>query len=83
MNEMFSFNPEEKRQRMAQALQNYILPEQKVEMPQTPSSGGGGFSPIELMKMMDKKKKQNLYGSDTSAKDASMPTDLNVYQESR
>jgi hypothetical protein len=33
--------------------------------------------------MMDKKKKQNLYGSDTSAKDASTPTDLNVYQESR
>jgi len=82
MNSMFSFNPEEKRQRMAQALENYILPEQKVEMPQTPSSGGG-LSPIELMRMMDKKKKQNLYGSDTSAKDASMPTDLNVYQESR
>jgi len=82
MNEMFSFNPDDKRQRMAKALQNYILPEQKVEMPQTPSSGGG-LSPIELMKMMDKKKKQNLYGSDTSAKDVSMPTDLNVYQESR
>ena len=41
MNNMYSFNPEEKRVRMAQALQNYILPEQKVEMPQTPSSGGG------------------------------------------
>ena len=82
MNNMYSFNPDEKRQRMAQALENYILPEQKLQMPQTPSSGGG-FSPIELMKMMDKKKKQNLYGSDTSAKDASMPTDLNVYQESR
>ena len=32
MNNMYSFNPEEKRQRMAQALENYILPEQKVQM---------------------------------------------------
>jgi hypothetical protein len=55
MNEMFSFNPDDKRQRMAQALQNYILPEQKVEMPQTPSSGGG-MSPMDLMRMMGKKK---------------------------
>ena len=82
MNNMYNFNPDEKRQRMAQALENYILPEQKLQMPQTPSSGGG-LSPMDLMRMMDKKKKQNLYGSDTSAKDASMPTDLNVYQESR
>ena len=55
MNSMFSFNPEEKRQRMAQALQNYILPEQKVEMPQIPSSGGGGFSPMEMAKLFKKK----------------------------
>lgn len=55
MNNMYSFNPDEKRQRMAQALQNYILPEQKVEMPQTPSSGGG-LSPMDLMRMMGKKK---------------------------
>ena len=55
MNSMFSFNPEEKRQRMAQALENYILPEQKVEMPQTPSSGGGGFSPMEMAKLFKKK----------------------------
>ena len=82
MNNMYSFNPEEKRVRMAQALENYILPEQKFQMPQTPSSGGG-MSPMDLMRMMDKKKKQNPYGSDTTAKDASMPTDLNVYQESR
>lgn len=79
---MYNFNPDDKRQRMAQALENYILPKQKLQMPQTPSSGGG-MSPIELMRMMDKKKKQNLYGSDTTAKDASMPTDLNVYQESQ
>jgi hypothetical protein len=55
MNSMFSFNPEEKRQRMAQALENYILPEQKVEMPQIPSSGGGGFSPMEMAKLFKKK----------------------------
>lgn len=55
MNSMFSFNPEEKRQRMAQALENYILPEQKVQMPQMPASGGG-FSPMEIMKMIGKKK---------------------------
>jgi hypothetical protein len=82
MNNMYSFNPDEKRVRMAQALENYILPEQKLQMPQT-SSSGGGMSPMDLMKMMDKKKKQNPYGSDTSAKDASTPTDLNVYQESQ
>jgi hypothetical protein len=82
MNNMFSFNPDDKRQRMAQALQNYILPEQKVEMPQTPSSGGG-MSPMDLMRMKNKKNKQNPYGSDTSAKDASTPIDLNVYQESQ
>ncbi len=40
---------------MAQALENYILPEQKVEMPQTPSSGGGGFSPMEMAKLFKKK----------------------------
>lgn len=55
MNSMFSFNPEEKRQRMAQALENYILPEQKVEMPQMPASGGGGFSPMEMAKLFKKK----------------------------
>jgi hypothetical protein len=52
---MYSFNPDEKRQRMAQALENYILPEQKMQMPQTPSSGGG-MSPMDLMRMMGKKK---------------------------
>ncbi len=81
MNSMFSFNPEEKRQRMAQALENYILPEQKVEMPQMPSSGGGGFSPMEMAKLF-KKKPINPYSS-TDAKYASTPTDLNVYQESQ
>ena len=40
---------------MAQALENYILPEQKVEMPQIPSSGGGGFSPMEMAKLFKKK----------------------------
>ena len=82
MNKMISFTNQQSPQRMAQALENYVLPEQKFQMPQTPSSGGG-MSPMDLMKIMDKKKKQNLYGSDTSAKDASMPTDLNVYQESQ
>ena len=83
MNNMYSFNPEEKRVRMAQALENYILPEQKVQMPQAPAQSSSGMSPMDLMRMMDKKKKQNPYGSDTSAKDASTPTDLNVYQESQ
>ena len=55
MNNMYNFNPDDKRQRMAQALENYILPEQKMQMPQTPSSGGG-MSPMDLMKMMGKKK---------------------------
>jgi hypothetical protein len=55
MNSIYNFNPDEKRQRMAQALENYILPEQKMQMPQTPSSGGG-MSPMDLMKMMGKKK---------------------------
>jgi len=55
MNNMYSFNPDEKRQRMAQALENYILPEQKLQMPQAPS-GGGGLSPMDLMRMMGKKK---------------------------
>lgn len=81
MNNMYSFNPEEKRQRMAQALENYILPEQKVEMPQMPASNGGGFSPMEMAKLF-KKKPINPYSS-TDAKNASTPTDLNVYQESQ
>ena len=81
MNNMFSFNPEEKRVRMAQALENYILPEQKVEMPQMPTSGGGGFSPMEMAKLF-KKKPINPYSS-TDAKNASTPIDLNVYQESQ
>ena len=55
MNSIYNFNPDDKRQRMAQALENYILPEQKMQMPQTPSSGGG-MSPMDLMKMMGKKK---------------------------
>ena len=69
MNEMFSFNPEEKRQRMAQALQNYILPEQKVEMPQTPSSGSG-VSSMDIIKMMGKKKPE--IGTGMTADSASM-----------
>jgi len=81
MNSMFSFNPEEKRQRMAQALENYILPEQKVEMPQMPTSSGGGFSPMEMAKLF--KKKSIAPYSSTDAKNASTPTDLNVYQESQ
>ena len=81
MNNMYNFNPDEKRVRMAQALQNYILPEQKVEMPQTPSSGGGGFSPMEMAKLF--KKKSIAPYSSTDAKNASTPTDLNVYQESQ
>jgi hypothetical protein len=77
---MYSFNPDEKRQRMAQALENYILPEQKLQMPQTPSSGGG-MSPMDIAKLF-KKKPINPYSSN-DAKDASTPTDLNVYQESQ
>ena len=78
MNNMFSFNPDEKRVRMAQALENYILPEQKVQMPQAPTAGG--FSPMDIAKMY--KKKINPYNS-TDAKNASTPIDLNVYQESQ
>ena len=81
MNSMFSFNPEEKRQRMAQALENYILPEQKVEMPQMPANSGGGFSPMEMAKLF--KKKPIAPYSSTDAKNASTPTDLNVYQENQ
>ena len=56
MNEIYSLNPEEKRQRMAQALENYILPEQKVEIPQMPTSGSSsGFSPMEMAKLFKKK----------------------------
>jgi hypothetical protein len=82
MNKMISFTNQQSPQRMAQALENYVLPEQKFQMPQTPSSGGG-MSPMDLMRMKNKKNKQNPYGSDTSAKDASTPIDLNVYQESQ
>ena len=81
MNLMFSFNPEEKRVRMAQALENYILPEQKVEMPQMPANSSGGFSPMEMAKLF--KKKPIAPYSSTDAKNASTPTDLNVYQESQ
>ena len=55
MNSMFSFNPEEKRVRMAQALQNYILPEQKVEMPQAPAQSSSGMSPTDIAKLFKKK----------------------------
>jgi hypothetical protein len=56
MNTVFSFNPEEKRVRMAQALENYILPERKVEIPQMPTSGASsGFSPVEMAKLFKKK----------------------------
>jgi hypothetical protein len=82
MNKMISFTNQQSPQRMAQALENYVLPEQKFQMPQIPSSGGG-MSPMDLMRMKNKKNKQNPYGSDTSAKDASTPIDLNVYQESQ
>lgn len=82
MNTMFSFNPEEKRVRMAQALENYILPEQKVEIPQMLTSGSSsGFSPMEMAKLF--KKKSIASYSSTDAKNASTPTDLNVYQESQ
>jgi hypothetical protein len=81
MNNMYSFNPDDKRQRMAQALQNYILPEQKVEMPQAPAQSSSGMSPTDIAKLF-KKKPINPYSSN-DAKDASTPTDLNVYQESQ
>jgi hypothetical protein len=81
MNNMYSFNPDEKRQRMAQALENYILPEQKLQMPQTPAQSSSGMSPMDIAKLF-KKKPINPYSSN-DAKDASTPTDLNVYQESQ
>ena len=41
---------------MAQALENYILPEQKVEILQMPTSGSSsGFSPMEMAKLFKKK----------------------------
>jgi len=52
---MISFTNQQSPQRMAQALENYVLPEQKFQMPQTPSSGGG-MSPMDLMRMKNKKK---------------------------
>jgi hypothetical protein len=55
MNNMYSFNPEEKRQRMAQALENYILPEQKVQMPQAPAQSSSGMSPMDIAKLFKKK----------------------------
>jgi hypothetical protein len=55
MNNMFSFNPEEKRVRMAQALENYILPEQKVEMPQMPAQSSSGMSLTDMAKLFKKK----------------------------
>ena len=81
MNNMYSFNPDEKRQRMAQALENYILPEQKLQMPQSPAQSSSGISPTDIAKLF-KKKPINPYNSN-DAKDASTPTDLNVYQESQ
>lgn len=78
MNKMISFTNQQSPQRMAQALENYILPEQKMQMPQTPVAGG--FSPVDIAKMF--KKKINPYNS-TDAKNASTPIDLNVYQESQ
>jgi len=55
MNSMFSFNPEEKRQRMAQALENYILPEQKVQIPQMPAQSSSGMSLTDMAKLFKKK----------------------------
>jgi hypothetical protein len=78
---MYSFNPDEKRQRMAQALENYILPEQKLQMPQAPAQSSSGMSPTDIAKLF-KKKPINPYSSN-DAKDVSTPTDLNVYQESQ
>ena len=54
MNEMYSFNPEEKRQRMAQMLENYVLPQEKFQMPQAPAQNN--ISPLEVAKFFDKKK---------------------------
>ena len=78
MNKMISFTNQQSPQRMAQALENYVLPEQKFQMPQTPSAGG--VSPMDVVKMMGKKKPM---GTNADAKDAYTPTDLNVYQESQ
>ena len=81
MNNMYNFNPDDKRQRMAQALENYILPEQKLQMPQAPAQSSSGMLPTDIAKLF-KKKPINPYSSN-DAKDASTPTDLNVYQESQ
>lgn len=56
MNAMYSFNPDDKRQRIAQALENYVLPEQKMQMPQMPAQSSSFISPTELMKIINKKK---------------------------
>jgi len=56
MNKMISFTNQQSPQRMAQALENYVLPEQKFQMPQTPSAGG--VSPMDVATMMGKKKPQ-------------------------
>ena len=55
MNKMISFTNQQNPQRIAQALENYVLPEQKFQMPQTPSIGGG-MSPMDMMRMKNKKK---------------------------
>jgi uncharacterized UBP type Zn finger protein len=54
MNNKMNFSNQQNPQRIAQALENYVLPEQKFQMPQTPSANG--ISPMDVVKMMGKKK---------------------------
>ena len=63
MNSMFVFNPDEKRTRMAQALENYVLPEQKINVPQMPTANS--FSAMDVIKMMGKKKPDTTSPIDT------------------
>ena len=56
MNNKMNFSNQQSPQRMAQALENYVLPEQKFQMPQTPSAGG--VSPMDMMRMKQMQKQQ-------------------------
>ena len=56
MNKMLSFTNQQTPQRMAQALENYVLSEQKLQMPQMSAQSSSSVSPIDLMKIINKKK---------------------------
>lgn len=50
----WNFNPDEKRVRMAQALENYVLPQQQMNIPQMQTAAG--INPMNVFKMSQMRK---------------------------